>query len=350
MSVMLPEKMKAVVLTEPTKAVEVRLTDCPVPQVRPGWVLVKVRAFGMNHSEQILRRNEIRADYIQKPLIPGIECVGEIADPSDSSFQKGQRVAALMGGMGRSFNGSYAEYALLPAHHVFAVSSDLSWEKLAAVPETYFTAWGSLFEGLRLQPEDTLLVRGATCALGYAAIQLAKALGCRVIATTHKESRLPLLAEADEAVLDTGRLAETLPGAAFPGTVRPRATSPGVTRSGITKALELVGPKTLPDTLRCVEKGGIVCNTGILGGVYALSGFDPIKNIPNGVYLTGFYSNGPTQEIMDEIFSFLTAHRLQPCVGKCFDFSEIREACKAQDTGAVNGKIVVHISRRSDHG
>ena len=350
MSVMLPEKMKAVVLTEPTKAEEVRLTDCPVPQVRPGWVLVKVRAFGMNHSEQILRRNEIRADYIQKPLIPGIECVGEIADPSDSSFQKGQRVAALMGGMGRSFNGSYAEYALLPAHHVFAVSSDLPWEKLAAVPETYFTAWGSLFEGLRLRPEDTLLVRGATCALGYAAIQLAKALGCRVIATAHKESRLPLLAEADEAVLDTGRLAETLPGAAFPGTVRPRATSPGVTRSGITKALELVGPKTLPDTLRCVEKGGIVCNTGILGGVYALSGFDPIKNIPNGVYLTGFYSNGPTQEIMDEIFSFLTAHRLQPCVGKCFDFSEIREACKAQDTGVVNGKIVVHISRISDHG
>ncbi len=350
MSVMLPEKMKAVVLTEPTKAEEVRLTDCPVPQVRPGWVLVKVRAFGMNHSEQILRRNEIRADYIQKPLIPGIECVGEIADPSDSSFQKGQRVAALMGGMGRSFNGSYAEYALLPAHHVFAVSSDLSWEKLAAVPETYFTAWGSLFEGLRLRPEDTLLVRGATCALGYAAIQLAKALGCRVIATTHKESRLPLLAEADEAVLDTGRLEETLPGAAFPGTVRPRATSPGVTRSGITKALELVGPKTLPDTLRCVEKGGIVCNTGILGGVYALNGFDPIKDIPNGVYLTGFYSNGPTQEIMDEIFSFLTVHRLQPCVGKCFDFSEIREACKAQDTGAVNGKIVVHISRRSDHG
>lgn len=190
-------------------------------------------------SEQILRRNEILADYIQKPLIPGIECVGEIADTSDSSFQKGQRVAALMGGMGRSFNGSYAEYALLPAHHVFAVSSDLPWEKLAAVP------------------------------------------------------------------------------------------------------------KTLSDTLRCVERGGIVCNTGILGGMYVLNGFDPIKDIPNGVYLTGFYSNGPTQEITDEIFTFLTAYHLQPCVGRCFDFSEIREACLAQDRGAVNGKIVVRVT---DHG
>ena len=100
---MIPETMKAVVLTGPVRGDEVSLTEYPVPKVRPGWVLVKVKAFGMNHSEQILRQGEIRADYIQKPIIPGIECVGEIADPSDSSFKKGQKVAALMGGMGRSF-------------------------------------------------------------------------------------------------------------------------------------------------------------------------------------------------------------------------------------------------------
>ena len=79
-------------------------------RVRPGWVLVRVRAFGMNHSEQILREFEIENDYIQKPIVPGIECVGEIADPSDSGLAAGQKVVALMGGMGRSFNGSYAEY------------------------------------------------------------------------------------------------------------------------------------------------------------------------------------------------------------------------------------------------
>src|SRR5699024_6602177 len=150
--------MKAVVLTEPTKGEDIRLAKCPVPKVCPGWVLVKVKAFGMNHSEQILRQGEIQADYIKKPVIPGIECVGEIADPSDSSFQKGQKVAALMGGMGRSFNGSYGEYALLPGHHVFAISSSLSWKELASVPETYFTAWCSLFEGLDLKPSDTLLI------------------------------------------------------------------------------------------------------------------------------------------------------------------------------------------------
>lgn len=320
---MISGTMKAVILSEPTPAEQVRLTEVPIPQVRPGWVLVKVKAFGLNHSEQILRLNEIRADYIHKPIIPGIECAGEIADPSDSRFQKGDKVVALMGGMGRSFNGSYAEYALLPADHVFTVHTELSWAETAAAPETYFTAWGSLFECLHLVKEDTLLVRGGTCALGYAAIQLAKAMGCHVIATTHRESKMVLLKDADEAILDTGILAGTL--------------------RGVTKALELVGPKTLRDTLKSVEAGGIVCNTGILGGAYALNGFDPIKEIPNGVYLTGFFSNYPTRQVMEGIFSFLTDHQLSPILGATYSFENIAQALSDMDHHKVNGKIVVRM-------
>ena len=322
---MIPAAMKAVILSEPTPAEKVQLTEVPVPQVRPGWVLVKVKAFGLNHSEQILRLNEIQADYISKPIIPGIECAGEIADPSDSRFHLGEKVAALMGGMGRSFHGSYAEYALLPASHVFSVRTDLSWTELAAVPETYFTAWGSLFECLNLKKEDTLLIRGATCALGYAAIQLARAAGCHVIATTHKESKLALLKGADKAVLDTGVLAGTL--------------------RDVTKVLELVGPKTLCDTLQCVEKGGIVCNTGILGGVYTLNGFDPIKEIPNGVYLTGFFSNYPTQQTMEDIFSFIIRHHIKPAVGAIYSFPDIAVALSDMDNHKVDGKIVVSVAR-----
>ena len=315
--------MKAVVISGITPAEQVKLSEAPVPCVRPGWVLVRVRAFGMNHSEQVLRLSEIEAPYIQKPVIPGIECVGEIADPSDSGWKAGQRVAALMGGMGRSFDGSYAEYVLLPIHHVFPVESDLPWDALAAVPETWFTAWGSLFECLRLAGEDTLLIRGATCALGYAAIQIARALGCRVIATTHRPAKLALLDAADEALLDEGTLT---------GRVH-----------GVTKALDLIGPRSLRDTLRCVEKGGIVCDTGILGGVFTLNGFDPIKDIPNGVYLTGFFSNQPTQRAVDDIFSFLSAHGIVLGYGARYSFSDIRAACAAQDGGRVNGKIVVTV-------
>ena len=313
--------MKAVILDRITEAKDIVLSDCPIPAVKPGWVLVRVRAFGMNRSEQILRLNEMQADYIQKPIIPGIECVGEITDPSDSGWTVGQKVIAMMGGMGRSFNGSYAEYALLPVHHVFTIESDLGWAELAAVPETYFTTWGSLFEGLQLKPEDTLLIRGATCALGYAAIQIGKALGCTVLATTHRGNKLPLLDAADVAILDNGKLTGKV--------------------SGVTKALDLVGPRNLKDTLTAVEKGALVCNTGILGGVYSLNGFDPIKDIPNGVYLTGFFSNYPTQAIVDDIFRFLNDKKLIPISGKVFDFDRIRDAVTAQDEGSVNGKIVV---------
>ena len=317
------DNMKAVLIDKVTPAEQVRLTEVERPQVRPGWVLVKVRAFGMNHSEQILRLSEIEEDYIQKPIIPGIECVGEITDADHSGFAVGQKVIALMGGMGRSFHGSYAEYALLPSHHVFAVDSDLPWERLAAVPETYFTAWGSLFECLQLKAEDTLLIRGATCALGYAALQIAKALGCKVIATTHRESKLPLLDAADEAVLDNGALRRK--------------------ELGATKALDLVGPRFLRDTLLSVRKGSIVSSTGILGGVFTLNSFDPIKEIPNGVYLTGFFSNDPTQETVDAIFAFLDKHHLEPALGACFAFGQIRDACLALDGGGVNGKIVVRL-------
>lgn len=315
--------MKAVVLDKITKAEDITISEVAIPDVRPGWALIKIKSFGLNHSEKLLRLNEIRADYIQKPIIPGIECVGEIVDPSDSGLAAGQKIVALMGGMGRSFNGSYAEYALLPRRIVFPINSGLSWDALGAVPETYFTAWGSLFECLRLTAEDTLLIRGATCALGYASLQIAKALGCRVIATTHRAEKLPLIAEADETVIDEGKLT---------GKVR-----------GVTKVLDLIGPRNLKDTLTAVEKGGIICQTGLLGGVYALNGFDPIKDIPNGVYLTGFFSNYPTQQIMDDIFTFLHRHKLVPVSGKVFDFENIREAIIAQDEGKVNGKIIVRV-------
>ena len=303
--------MKALLIDKVTAAEEIFLTECEVPKVKSGWVLVKVKAFGLNHSEQILRREEILESYIQKPVIPGIECAGEIADASDTNFKIGDKVIAMMGGMGRSFNGSYAEFALLPAHHVFKVESDLTWENLGAIPETYFTAWGSLFECLHLKAGESLLIRGATCAVGYAAIQIAKTLGA-------------MLKDADEIILDDGELAGKI---------------------SADKVLDLIGAKNLLDTLKTVTPGesAFVCNTGILGGVYALNNFDPIKDIPNGVYLTGFFSNTPTQKVVDEIFNFMNENKLTPCVGKVFDFENLREALIAQDSGAVNGKIVVRV-------
>lgn len=312
--------MKALVMNSVTNSDDIVLSEIEKPGAVKGWPLVRIAGFGMNHSELVLRTSEIRASYIRKPIVPGIECIGYVEESLDPDFRKGDRVCSLMGGMGRNYNGSYEEYASLPANRLFHVKSSLSDEYLAAVPETFFTAWGSLFSSLDLKKEDTLLVRGATSALGYAAIQLAKALGCMVIGTTHKEEKKHYITDLDaEAILDEGQLPEGL---------------------HVNKILELVGPRTLKDSLRHLYQKGICCNTGILGGVYYLDGFDPIKDIPNSVYLTGFFSNYPTQEIMDAIFAFIDEHQIRPFIGKRFGFSDIRNAIKAQEKG-VDGKIVV---------
>ncbi len=320
--------MKAVVLTEPCKAEEMRITDLPVPEVRPGWVLLKVKAFGINHSEVLLRQFEVAQSYINKPIVPGIECVGEVADPSDSGLKKGQRVIALMGGMGRSFNGSYAEYALLPASHVFAVDSNLEWEELAAIPETFYTAYGSLEMSLQLTGQDTLLIRGGSSTVGIAALQLAKAIGAKVVATTRSERKGELLRGygADDVILEGDefrrRFLEKYP-------------------AGATKVLELIGASTLRESLRLAAYHGIVCHTGLLGGVYGLKSFDPIKEVPTGVYLTGFYSNYPTQRQIDGMMALIEKGNVRPVIAERFPFDKISDAHLMAERRGQIGKIVV---------
>ncbi len=319
--------MKAIVLNGCCRAEDLQISEIPVPQVRPGWVLVKVHAAGLNHSEALLRMFEADNDYIQKPVVPGIECVGEVADASDSGLHMGDKVVALMGGMGRSFNGSYEEYALLPAKNVFKVDTDLDWLSLAAVPETYFTAYGSLFECLMLSAADTLLVRGATSTVGQAAIQLAKAVSSTVIAAARRESSFAKLYEigADCCIVDDEHISQqTL-------TIRPN------------KVLELVGPKTLHDSLRAVTRPGYVCNTGILGNVFTVEHFDPIKYIPNGVFLTGFFSNYPTKEAMEGLFSLIRKAGIRPLYSRVFTLSQIAEAHTLLEKGGAGGKIILDI-------
>jgi len=262
------------------------------------------------------------------PRVLGIECAGEIAAPSDSAFHEGQRVVALMGGMGRSFDGSYAEYTLVPLKNVFSADNTYGWEELGAIPETYFTAWGSVMDCLQLKPTDILLIRGGTSAAGLAAIQLAKSIGATVLASTRNANKRDLLVQqgADHVVIDDGTLKEQVLSI-FP--------------SGINKILELVGPATLLESAGLLRHHGIVCVTGILGKKGTLDHFYPIKDIPSGVYLTGFSSNYPTQKIMDEIFNHIKRHNLLPTIAKVFDLSEIGQAHQLMENNEANGKVVI---------
>lgn len=319
--------MKAIVLEKCCSAEELHVSEIPVPKVRPDWVLVKVRAVGLNHSEALLRMFEADNDYINTPIVPGIECVGEIADASDSLLKKGDRVIAMMGGMGRSFNGSYAEYALLPTKNVFKVETNLDWLSLAAIPETYYTAYGSLTEGLMLTADDTLLVRGATSTVGQAAIQLANSIGAIVIATARHEKSFAKLKSigADYCVVDDGNISQQ------------------TIEKCPNKILELIGPKTLHDSLLTVSHPGYVCNTGILGNVFSIEHLDPIKYIPNGVFLTGFFSNCPTQKAIDGLFSLIQKGNIRPLYSKVFSLDDIVEAHTLLEKGNAGGKIILTI-------
>ena len=118
------------------------LREVPLPDVRPGWVVVQVRAFGLNRSEMFTRQGH--SPGVRFPRVLGIECVGVVADPSDSGLAAGTTVAAVMGGMGRDYDGGYAEYALLPADRLMTLTTTLDWPTLGALPETFLTAAGSL--------------------------------------------------------------------------------------------------------------------------------------------------------------------------------------------------------------
>ncbi len=317
--------MKAVVLEKTCKPEDLNVSEVEMPEVKPDWVLVKVLGFGINRAEVILRDYEADEDYINLPVIPGIECVGEIVDASNTQFVKGDKIAALMGGMGRSFDGSYAEYALLPSKNVFKISQDvfekLSLEEIIAVPETYFTSYGSI-KSLNLNNNDSILIRGATSALGLTTMSLAKAMGCKVIATSRDEARFNKLYAngADECMVDDGNLSSKLK---------------------CDKILELIGPKTLEDSMKCLNDRGICCVTGVLGGVEYMDEFDPIKIIPNNTFLTSFFSNYPTQKIIDEIFEFVIRHEIKPEIAEVFtSLDEIGEAHKLMESNKAQGKII----------
>ena len=264
-----PARMGAVVVTRPGGPDALEIRDVPVPAPRPGWVRIKVKAFGVNESEVTTRKGESDAQ-VTYPRVPGIEAVGVI-DQADagSGLRPGRQVVTMMGGMGRAFDGSYAQYVSVPAAQVIAFESDLPWDVLGALPEVFQTAYGSLSTGLGLKAGQILLIRGGTSTVGLSAAAMARDLGATVISTTRHPGRADELRAigVEHPIVDDGTIAEKV-----------RALAPG----GVDAALELVGCTVLPDTFACVRAHGTVCFTGALAGGWTIPDFTPFM-IPNGV-------------------------------------------------------------------
>lgn len=320
--------MKAWRLHEPGGPEAFVLENLPVPEPEPGRVLIEVHAFGLNRSEWFTRNGD--SPSVQLPRVLGIECVGTVVAAPDGDLSEGQRVAAVMGGMGRAFDGSYAEYTSVPRACVFPLETGLPWERLGALPEMLQTCHGSLHTGLRAQRGETLLIRGGTSSIGLTTLVMAKAAGLRVVSTSRSERKFDLLREtgADDVVIDDGGLAAAL-----------RRRYP----DGVDRVLELIGATTLLDSLACARVGGVVCMTGILGGAWTLDAFRPMEDIPMGVRLTA-YGGGAgdiSQADLQRYVSMVERGELDIRTGPVWRFDQLREAHVAMDENRANGKMVV---------
>ena len=320
--------MKAAVIRQAGAPEVLAIEEREVPQPTPGWVLIRVKAFGLNRSELFTRQGH--SPGVRFPRVLGIEAVGVVEDAPGGEFKKGETVATAMGGMGRVFDGSYAEYTVVPSHQVQAINTSLDWDIFGALPEMIQTAWGSLNRSLHLKAGQSLLIRGGTTSVGLAAAVLAKQQGATVAATTRKADRESMLKDngADYVFIDTGEIA---------GDVR------RVFPDGVDKVLELVGTTTLLDSLQSAARFGSVCMTGMVGNAWELDQFSPMEAIPHTVNLTTYsggsddFIDAPLQTVVNEV----EAGRMTVRIGPVFQLDEIVEAHRCMEENTAGGKLVV---------
>jgi NADPH2:quinone reductase len=320
--------MRAVVLDAPGPPSALTIRERPVPEPAPGWVLIRVKAFGLNRSELHTRLG--LAEGVTFPRVLGIEATGVVERCPGGEFEPGQQVMTMMGGMGRTFDGGYADYTCVPAGQVIAFHSELDWSTLGAVPEMLQTSYGSLTVGLDARPGQTILIRGGTSSVGMATAVLARQRHLTVLSTTRNPRKAQALTGigVDHVVIDDGAVAE-----------RVREIVP----DGVDCALELVGTPTLPDTLRSTRVHGVVCFTGMLSNQWIVHEFYPIEYLPRGVRLTAYGGDAgdlPPAALQDFLDAVAAGKAVIP-LDRVFRLDEIVEAHTVMEDGRAAGKLVV---------
>ncbi len=320
--------MKAAVTTKIGDSSVIETMEMPMPEVKTGWIRIAIKAFGLNRSEMFTRKGD--SPGVKFPRIQGIECVGVVDEDPSGTYTKGQQVAAIMGGMGRAFDGGYAEFTTVPLDIVFPFTSDLPWDVLGAIPEMFQTVSGSLHEALELKKNEVLLIRGGTSSIGMLACQLANHIGAIVVSTTRNPNKIDFLKQngASHVVIDDG-MVEAQVHEIFP--------------NGVNKVLELIGTRTLKDSLKCIALKGVVCMTGILGDEWTMKEFTPMGDIPSMGRLTVYMGEAENihKDQLQDFMDAVASGEIKMNIDRVFSLTQVAEAHAYMESNQAKGKLVV---------
>jgi putative PIG3 family NAD(P)H quinone oxidoreductase len=309
----------------PPEALRLVRIDRPAP--KPGEVLIRVRAAGVNRPD-VLQREGLYPPPPGAPATLGLEVAGEVVEPA-GRWSAGDRVCALLGG------GGYAEYATADARHVLPVPEGLDWVRAAALPEAVFTVWANVFERGRLQPGETLLLHGATSGIGLTAIHMAKAAGAKVIATG-RGARKAERARAEGADLAIDSTAEDF---------APAARAFG----GADVILDMVGGGLLAKNLEALNVEGRLVVIATQGG--ARAELDLLRLMLKRQTVTGSTLRARdadekarlAAEVERVVWPWIEAGKVRPVVDSKFPLEQAAEAHRRMQSGAHVGKIVLSL-------
>lgn len=250
--------------------------------------------------------------------------MGLVEETNRPDLQVGQQVISIMGEMGRAFDGGYAEHVLLPDEQVYPVRTELALESLIALPETYYTAFGS-YLNLKIEEGDRVLVRAATSGVGIAFAKLLKGQFSNVYLagssrSLAKEDQLKEVG-FDQMILDKDGVLQT--------------------EEQFDKVLDLVGPSAILNTFARTADGGIICSCGLLGGQWTIPDFDPIEMLYRNLYLTTFASGNVSQDKLQALVDFVERYQVDVRPEKVFSIEQIQDAHAYLESSQSFGKVIV---------
>jgi NADPH:quinone reductase len=326
--------MRAIEITQPGQPDVLQSCERPVPELKPGEVLIRVLAAGVNRPDVFQRLGQ----YAPPPGasdLPGLEVAGEIVDGdlAGSDFRKGDLVCALVQG------GGYAEYCAAPLAQCLPVPDGLTPLQAAALPETFFTVWSNVFQRAGLTGSETLLVQGGSSGIGVAAIQIATALGHRVFATAGSADKCRACEELG-AVRAINYKTED-----FSAVVKELTDG-----KGVDVVLDMVGGDYVAREMACLADDGRIVVIALLGGAKATVDLNQV--LRRRLTITGStlrprpveFKARIARELREQVWPLLAAGKIKPVIHATFPLAQAAQAHALMESSAHVGKIMLTVA------